>query len=134
ARRRPAVDAGVGHADSGARQPAGHLDLRPRDVGAGSGGAVIASLWAGGTHGQPPARVRQIAFTNQIALFASASTLPYQIYYLIHDARYYLPVLLANTLFIGVYLIALPLNRASRFDAARNVVLGNVYLHPFTVT
>ncbi len=94
----------------------------------------IQRLWAGGTHGQPPARVRQVAFTNQIALFASASTLPYQAFYLSRDAGYYLPVILANCLFISFYLLSLPLNRRGRFDAARNVVLGTVYVQLSVVT
>jgi len=91
-------------------------------------------VWSAGAAGQPDRRIRQITLTNQIGLSACMATLPYQLYYLIVDPLYYLPILLSNIFFMSCYLSVLPLNRAARFDLARNVVLAAVYVHLFVVS
>ncbi|HWV88232.1 MAG TPA: diguanylate cyclase [Capillimicrobium sp.] len=82
----------------------------------------------------PAARLRQIALVREVSAFAVAATIPYQVYYLVADAAHYLPVLLANVVFIGAYLSAPVVIRAGRYDAARNVMLGTVYVQIFVVT
>ncbi len=94
----------------------------------------IEALWSWGTHGQPARDVRQISLTNQIALSAAAVTTPYLVFYLISDPRYYLPIISANLVFIGIYFSALPLNRAGRHRLAAAMTLAAVYAHLFVVT
>jgi diguanylate cyclase (GGDEF)-like protein len=92
------------------------------------------ALWTAGAAGQPARRARQITVTNQIALFAAASVIPYQAFYLAADAAYYRSVVGANFVFIGCYLAVLVLNRAAWFHSARNLLLGTVYVQLFVVT
>src|SRR5690554_6945260 len=63
-------------ANSEVARPARRL-LRPR-----------AALLHVGTHGAPPGRARGIMLTNLIALIATVSTLPYQLFYLSDLSRY----------------------------------------------
>lgn len=95
---------------------------------------TLTPWWSTRWQDLPAWRVRQIALTDRIALFAAAGTLPYQLYYLVTDAWYYLPVLLTNLAFIGVCWLALTLNRRGRFDLALDVVVGAVYVQLFVVT
>jgi len=81
-----------------------------------------------------PARLRQIAIVREVSAFAVAATLPYQVYYLVADAARYLPVILANVVFIAAYLSSPALIRTGRYDTARNVMLGTVYVQIFVVT
>jgi len=78
--------------------------------------------------------VRQIALTNQIALFGTAATVPYQVYYLATDPAYYTLILVVNLPFIAGYLSGLPLNALGRFDAARNLTLGTAFVHMVVAT
>jgi GGDEF domain-containing protein len=71
---------------------------------------------------------------REVSAFSVAGTLPYQVYYLASDAARYLPVFLANVVFIGAYLSSRMLQRAGRYDMARNVMLGTVYVQLFVVT
>jgi diguanylate cyclase (GGDEF)-like protein len=94
----------------------------------------MESLWAVGAAGQPPPRARQIRLTNQVALCAGTAVLPYQAYYLITNAAYYLPVIGANLIFIAGYCAVTALNRAGWFEAARNLLCGTVHVQLFVVT
>jgi diguanylate cyclase (GGDEF)-like protein len=94
---------------------------------------MMDALWAAGAAGQPAPRARQIKLTNQIALFAVLSVLPYQAFYLT-AAAYYRPLLNANLIFIACYLGVILLNRAGWFRGARNLLLGGVYVQLFIVT
>src|SRR5690606_14460755 len=69
----------------------------------------LERIWSTGAAGQPPQTARQITLSNQAALFAFASTVPYQIYYLATDPAYYLPLLLSNLAFMAVHASVLPL-------------------------
>ncbi|HEY8554535.1 MAG TPA: diguanylate cyclase [Burkholderiales bacterium] len=89
---------------------------------------LLLALWRAGTHGAPPARVREIALTNLIALLATASTLPYEVFYLT-DLAHYAWIFVANIPFIATYASVLLLNRAGRFEIARVVAIGAVYVH-----
>lgn len=102
--------------DSGSARPAPGL------------GRWIVGLWRVGTRDAPPERARGIALSNLIALLATGSTLPYQVFYLT-DLAHYAWVFAANMLFIASYAGVLLLNRAGRFEAARVVVTGTVYVH-----
>jgi len=95
---------------------------------------AIEALWSAGASGQPPRRVRQILLTNQVALFASAATVPYQLFFLILGVRAYLPVFGANLGFLAFYAGVLALNRVGRFDLARGAVLATIYAHLFVAT
>ena len=94
----------------------------------------IPRLWSTGTRGHPPGRARQIAYVNQIALIAATITVPYQAFYLVHDARYYLPLILANLLFMCGYAAGPLLNHGRGYGAARTLVLCTVYVQLFVVT
>ncbi|HWV58830.1 MAG TPA: diguanylate cyclase [Longimicrobiales bacterium] len=87
-----------------------------------------------GAAGQEPRLARRIVLVNQIVHLASAATVPYLVYYLIHDVVYYAPVLVANLVAISSYAIVLRLNRAGRFTFARNLAVVTIYIHLFTVT
>ncbi|MBX3189660.1 MAG: GGDEF domain-containing protein [Labilithrix sp.] len=94
----------------------------------------ITKLWSFGTTGEPPERARQIKYANQIALLAGAVTIPYQIFYLVHDPRSCLWLILANLLFMGAYAAGLALNHIGRHVAARTLVVSTVYVQLFVVT
>lgn len=84
--------------------------------------------------GQPPAVVRQILLTNLTAALAAIITAIYQLFYLVYDIVYFLPLFSANLLFIGSYAAAMLLNRAGRFNAARNLAIATIVVHLFVAT
>jgi len=71
--------------------------------------------------------------TNLIALIATVSTLPYQLFYL-SDLSRYAWVFAANMVFISAYASVLLLNRAGRFEIARVIAIGTVYVQLVVVT
>ena len=93
----------------------------------------IPALWRAGAHGQPPTRAREIKLTNSIAILAAGATLPYQAFYLT-AISHYICVFAVNLLFIAAYAAAPLLNRAGRFEAARAVAVGAVYVQLFVIT
>jgi diguanylate cyclase (GGDEF)-like protein len=91
-------------------------------------------LWSPPPQGQPAWRVRQVALTNRIALFAIGTTLPYQAYYLASAPGYYRTVLVTNMAFIGANLVGLWVNARGRPNAALDTVVGSIYVQLFVVT
>ncbi|MEQ5837211.1 diguanylate cyclase [Marinobacter sp. NFXS9] len=96
--------------------------------------ASIEKLWLQGTAGRPPRLRRQIALTNQIALFGALATLPYQVFYLFYDIALYWPVFSLNMLFMAGYLTVLGFNRSHRYTYSRNLVLINACTQILVVT
>ncbi|TBW51262.1 diguanylate cyclase [Marinobacter halodurans] len=96
--------------------------------------ASIKKLWLRGTLGRPPRLARQIALTNQIALFGAVATLPYQLFYLFYDMALYWPVFSLNMLFMAGYLAALGFNWGQRHTYSRNLVLINACTQILVVT
>jgi diguanylate cyclase (GGDEF)-like protein len=94
----------------------------------------LRPLWSPPPQGQPAWRVRQVALTNRIALFAIGTTLPYQAYYLVSAPRYYALVLATNTVFIAANLLGLWINARGRANLALDTVVGSTYLQLFAVT
>lgn len=77
---------------------------------------------------------RQIRLSNQVGLFGAVATVPYQLFYLVYDIGYFLPIFVFNLLFIAVYLSGLLLNRSGRHGFARYLVLINACTQIFVVT
>lgn len=95
---------------------------------------LIEKLWLQGTRDAEPRLRRQIALTNQIGLFGTAATLPYQVFYLFYDISLYWPVFTLNLLFISGYLAVLLVNRLQYHTFARNMVLINACIQILAVT
>lgn len=95
---------------------------------------LLTALWSLGTAGQPTRVRRQISLTNQIGLFASATTIPYQVFYAAYDYSLYAGVFYANLVFIAGYASVLLLNHRGHHDAARNLLLSNAFVQLFVVT
>lgn len=87
-----------------------------------------------GVEGQPPALVRQTLISNLTAVLAVAITSVYQVYYLVYDIVYFVPVFSLNLLFISSYVGAMSLNRSGQFNAGRNLALSTVAVQLFVVT
>ena len=100
----------------------------------GGAGETPSPSWFTRRQSLPLWRLRQIALTERIALVAAAATVPYEAYYALVDFRYYLPVFVANLVFIAVCGGAVWLNRRGRFDLALDVVVGALYVHLLLVT
>jgi len=94
----------------------------------------VGRLLSLGTDGQPRERVRQISLVNELVLYPFTATIPYQVFYLIHDPGYYLPLLLANVGFMACYVAVPFMNRARMYRAARNTALVVVHLQIIVVT
>ena len=86
---------------------------------------MILKLWLVGTQGQPVRLKRQITLSNQIGFFGAIGSIPYQAFFLLFDTYPYLRPFTLNLLFITIYLLVLPINRAGHHNLARNLVLGN---------
>lgn len=94
----------------------------------------VARMLSFGTEGQPRERVRQISLVNELVLYPFTATIPYQVFYLIDDPGYYLPLLLANVGFMACYATVPFMNRARKYRAARNTALGVVHIQIIVVT
>src|SRR5690554_5959035 len=70
----------------------------------------------------------------KLALYPFTATIPYQLFYLLADPGYYLPILLANVGFMACYVAVLFLNRAGMHRAARNLAVPTVHLQIIVVT
>lgn len=95
---------------------------------------LVVRYWSIGAAGLPPRLARRMVLTNQITVFATLATLPYLVYYVIHDIRHYAPVILCNLSFIGSYGLVPVLNRAGKHDLARNYLVVAICAHLFSVT
>ncbi len=60
-----------------------------------------------GAHHQSPAVIRQVLITNLTATMSLVLTSLYLLFYLTHDAVYFLPLILANLFFAGGYPVAI---------------------------
>src|SRR5690606_15001061 len=87
-----------------------------------------------GTSGQPPRRAHQISLINQVALQSCAVPLPYQVFYLLHDASRYLPLVVVNALFMSCSIATLFMTRQGKHAAARNTMFTALHLHSLDVT
>lgn len=96
--------------------------------------AVMKRLWSLGVAGNPGSLRRQIELCNQVALFGTAATVPYQLFYVLYDFTLYQGVFLANLVFIAAYVLVLPLNSKGWYGAARNLLLINACSQLFVVT
>jgi len=96
--------------------------------------AVIKKLWSLGISGNPVSLRRQIELCNQVAVFGTAATIPYQLFYFFYDFERYLGVFASNLLFITAYLLVLWLNHRNRHSAARNLLLVAACSQLFIVT
>ncbi|WP_456269666.1 GGDEF domain-containing protein [Kushneria sp. AK178] len=96
--------------------------------------ATLKKLWSPGTSGHPRGVRRQIALCNQLGLFGTAVTLPYQLFYYCYDFSMYRGVFIANLLFIAGYLSVLPLNHKRWYNPASAVLLVNGSSQLFVVT
>lgn len=85
-------------------------------------------------HAQPLWRRRQIVLTERMAVVAAAATAPYEVYYALTDLRSYLPVFVANLIFVSVCLLAVWLNRTRRYDVALDLMVTALYVHLFVLT
>jgi diguanylate cyclase (GGDEF)-like protein len=94
----------------------------------------LKSQMFAGARDQPPALVRQVLITNLTAVLAVVLTSIYQVFYLIYDIVLFLPVFSLNLLFMSSYLAAMFLNRARKYNAARNLALGTIVVQLFMVT
>lgn len=91
---------------------------------------AITTLWSIGTQGQPPALRRQIALSNQLALFGAVATSPYQIYAFFYWADLWLPFY-TSLVYTAVCAATLLLNRYGHYNAARNLYLTGICIHLF---
>ena len=94
----------------------------------------VARVLSLGTDGQPRERVRQISLVNELVLYPFTATIPYQVFYLLDEPGYYLPLLLANVGFMACYVAVPPMNRAGMYRAARNTALAVVHIQIIVVT
>lgn len=95
---------------------------------------LLTALWSLGVTGQPTHLRRQVSLTNQIGLFAAATTVPYQIFYAGYDYSLYYGVFYANLIFMAGYLLVLWLNHRRHPDAARTLLIVNAFVQLFVVT
>lgn len=96
--------------------------------------AAIKRLWSPGVAGNPVGLRRQIELCNQVGLFGTAATIPYQFFYFFYDFALYRGVFLANLIFMAAYLLVLLLNHRGWYSAARNLLLVNACSQLFVVT
>lgn len=96
--------------------------------------SAIERLWLQGTRGRSPRLARQVALSNQIGIFGSLATLPYQVFYLVYDIGLYWPVFVCNLVFIAIYLSVPLVNRLGYHNQARNLVLANAVTQILVVT
>ncbi len=94
----------------------------------------IKKLWSFGASGNPRGVRRRISLCNQLGLFGTAATMPYQLFYYFYDLAFYQGVFIANLVFMVGYLSVLPLNGKRRHDTASNVLLINSCSQLFVVT
>jgi len=87
-----------------------------------------------GTSGQPPRRAHQISLINQVALQSCAVPIPYQVFYLLHDASRYLPLVVVNAVFMACCIATLFMNRAGKHAAARNTMFTALHVQLLVVT
>src|SRR5690606_24860441 len=87
-----------------------------------------------GTSGQPPRRAHQISLINQVALQSCAVPIPYQVFYLLHDTRRYLPLVVVNAVFMACCVATLFMNRAGKHAAARNTMFTALHVQLLVVT
>lgn len=95
---------------------------------------LLRRLWSPGVAGKPIGLRRQIELCNQVGLFGTVATLPYQFFFFFYDFALYRDVFLANLLFIAVYLLILLLNHRGWYSTARNLLLVNASSQLFIVT
>ncbi|WP_162617985.1 GGDEF domain-containing protein [Salinicola halophilus] len=95
---------------------------------------TIKKLWSPGVDENPLRLRRQIALCNQVGLFGTVATLPYQLFYYFYDFATYWGVFLVNLLFMAGYLLVLPLNHRRLHSVASNVLLINGGAQLFVVT
>ncbi|ARS53369.1 GGDEF domain-containing protein [Kushneria konosiri] len=95
---------------------------------------TIKKLWLPGTAGNPHGVCRRIALCNQLGLFGTVATVPYQLFYYLYDFAAYRGVFFANLMFMAVYLSVLPLNHKKWYNTASTVLLVNGCCHLFIVT
>ncbi|MCM5704244.1 GGDEF domain-containing protein [Larsenimonas salina] len=95
---------------------------------------MIKTCWSPGTAGTQGALRRQIELCNQLGLFCTAATMPYQLFYYFYDFAAYRSVFLFNLVFITVYLSVLLLNHLRLHTAASTALVLNSCTQLFVVT
>src|SRR5690606_20929025 len=80
------------------------------------------------------ARAHQISLINQVALQSCAVPIPYQVFYLLHDASRYLPLVVVNAVFMACCIATLFMNRAGKHAAARNTMFTALHVQLLVVT
>lgn len=95
---------------------------------------TIKKFWAPGVSGHPLRVRRQIALCNQVGLFGTAATIPYQLFYYFYDFAVYRNVFIANVFFMVMYLSVLLLNYQRWHNTASHVLLINGCTQLFVVT
>lgn len=96
--------------------------------------SILGRLWSLGAAGHRSSLQRQIELCNQVGLFGTAATIPYQFFYFFFDYALYRGVFLANLVFISGYLLVLFFNQRGWHSAARNLLLTNAGSQLFVVT
>lgn len=86
---------------------------------------TLKKLWSPGTSGKPRGVRRRIALCNQLGLFGTVATVPYQLFYYSYDFSVYQGVFFANLMFMAGYLSVLSLNHRRRHNTASTVLLIN---------
>ncbi len=91
---------------------------------------TVKKLWSFVVVGNTDKAQRQIQLCNQIALlFAMATMVPYQLFFIMYDFALYRSIFLANLVFIAIYLTVLLLNHQRRYATAKKVLLVNTCCH-----
>ncbi len=95
---------------------------------------AIKKMGSLGVEGNPVRVRRQIELCNQLGLFGTLATIPYQLFYIGYDLDFYRGIFAANLLFMVGYLSVLPLNHCRRYRSARKLLVVNVCIQLFVVT
>ncbi|ART62265.1 GGDEF domain-containing protein [Kushneria marisflavi] len=95
---------------------------------------TIKKFWSPGIAGNPHGVCRRIALSNQLGIFGTVATIPYQLFYYFYDFAGYRGVFLANLMFMAGYLSVLPLNYKRWYNTASTALLINGCCQLFVVT
>lgn len=95
---------------------------------------ALRRLWSLGAENRPPVLRRQIELSNQVGLFGTAATIPYQFFYAIRDFSLYQSVFVANLMFMVGYVLVIVANYHGRHNLARNLLLVVASVQLFVVT
>lgn len=95
---------------------------------------AIKRCWSPGVAGNSGKLRRQIELCNQLALFCTVATTPYQLFYYFYDYATFRGVFLSNLVFMMFYLSVLPLNHLRWHTTASTLLLLNSCTQMFVVT